>query len=147
MTADPRAAASAPPPLHLRWSAIGLVVVGGALGTLARYGVSAVLPEWGGMPVPVFLINVMGAFVLGWLLEALARSGPDTGVRRVLRLFAGTGILGGFTTYSTFAVGADGLFATAHPALGIAYAVATVLVGAAASFAGIVVGTRTRARG
>ncbi|QAY61727.1 CrcB family protein [Microbacterium protaetiae] len=135
-------------PVHLRWSSVGLVVVGGFLGTLARYLLSITLPEWGGMPWPIFLINVVGAFILGWLLEFLARGGPDAGRRRAMRLFAGTGVLGGFTTYSTFAVGTDGLFVTGDVWPGIVYAVATVLVGAAASIAGILLGARSsRARG
>jgi CrcB protein len=137
---------SAHRPLHLRWQAIALVIAGGAVGTLIRYVLLLVLPEWGGMPWPVFLINLAGAFILGWLLEALARRGPDAGRRRVVRLFAGTGMLGGFTTYSTFAVGADGLFLTDAPWVGIAYAVATVLVGAAASIAGIVLAARRGVR-
>jgi len=133
-------------PVHLRWSAIGLVTAGGAIGTLARYLVSLLVPEWGGMPVPILIINVVGAFLLGWLLTSLARGGADTGRRRMLRLFAGTGILGGFTTYSTFAVGADGLLAADRPWIGIAYAVATVVVGAAASVAGIALGARRGVR-
>lgn len=137
---------SAHRPLHLRWQAIALVIAGGAVGTLIRYVLLLVLPEWGGMPWPVFLINLAGAFILGWLLEALARRGPDAGRRRVVRLFAGTGMLGGFTTYSTFAVGTDGLFLTDAPWVGIAYAVATVLVGAAASIAGIVLAARRGVR-
>ncbi|WEG08709.1 CrcB family protein [Microbacterium horticulturae] len=135
-------------PLHLRWSSVGLVVAGGFIGTLARYLLSIALPEWGGMPWPILLINVVGAFLLGWLLAALARRGPDVGRRRAVRLFAGTGVLGGFTTYSTFAVGTDGLFVTGDVWPGVLYAVATVLVGAAASLAGILLGARdTRARG
>lgn len=137
---------SAHRPLHLRWQAIALVIAGGAVGTLIRYVLLLVLPEWGGMPWPVFLINLAGAFILGWLLEALARRGPDAGRRRVVRLFAGTGMLGGFTTYSTFAVGTDGLLLTDAPWVGIAYAVATVLVGAAASIAGIVLAARRGVR-
>ncbi|WP_417564018.1 fluoride efflux transporter FluC [Microbacterium sp.] len=132
--------------MHLRWSAIGLVVAGGALGTLARYTLSLVLPEWGGMPWPIFLVNIAGAFLLGWLLEALVRAGPDTGRRRAVRLFAGTGALGGFTTYSTFAVGADGLFTAGATWGGIGYAVATVVVGAAASLAGIALAARSGVR-
>ena len=57
---------------------------------------------------------VAGAFLLGWLLEALSRGGPDEGRRRAIRLFVGTGIMGGYTTYSSFAVDTDGLIATAH---------------------------------
>jgi len=129
-------------PLHLRWSALALVAGGGAAGTLARYAIGVAVPPWRGLPVAVFTINVVGAFGLGLLLAVLARGGPDAGIRRRLRLLLGTGVLGGFTTYSTFAVGADGLFVAAHPWQGALYAVATVVVGAAASLAGIALGTR-----
>jgi fluoride exporter len=127
-------------PLHLRWSAIGLVVAGGTIGTFIRYAVAQAIPEWGGIPVAIFLINITGAFLLGWLLEALVRGGPDQGRRRTLRLFAGTGILGGYTTYSTFAVDTDGLLMGAQFGASALYGLATVLVGAAASVAGIALG-------
>ena len=127
-------------PLHLRWEAIGLVVAGGAVGTLLRSLLALVVPAWGGMPLGIFIINVTGAFVLGWLLEALTRSGPDTGGRRTARLLVGTGVLGGYTTYSTFAVGTDGLLLTSQVAVGALYGLATVVVGAAASVAGVAAG-------
>lgn len=128
-------------PLHLRWSALALVAGGGAVGTLARYALSAGIPPLAGWPAAVFTINVGGAFLLGLLLAVLSR-GPDDGMRRRMRLLLGTGVLGGFTTYSTFAVGADGLFVAAHPWQGVLYAVATVVVGTAASLAGIALGAR-----
>ena len=59
-----------------------------------------------------------------------------------MRLFAGTGILGGFTTYSAFAVDADGLIVADRLGAGLLYAVATILVGALASVAGIALGAR-----
>ncbi len=127
--------------MHLRWSALALVAAGGAVGTLARYALSAAVPVLWGMPAAVFAINVVGAFLLGLLLAVLAR-GADDGIRRRLRLLLGTGVLGGFTTYSTFAVGADGLFVSARPWQGVLYALATVVVGAAASLAGIALGAR-----
>ncbi|GAA3755033.1 hypothetical protein GCM10022240_05050 [Microbacterium kribbense] len=130
--------------MHLRWSSVGLVFVGGTLGTGARYLISLAVPDPLGMPLPIFVINIVGAFLLGALLTALARSGPDRGIRRALRLFAGTGMLGGFTTYSTFAVGADGLFAADRPWVGVLYAVASVVVGAAASLAGVALGSGRR---
>jgi fluoride exporter len=133
-------AGAAARPVHLRWSAIGLVVAGGTIGTLLRYVLAQVVPSWGGIPVAIFLINVTGAFLLGWLLEALVRGGPDHGRRRSLRLFAGTGILGGYTTYSTFAVDTDGLLLGAQFGASALYGLATVLVGAAASVAGIALG-------
>jgi CrcB protein len=135
-------------PLHLRWTAIGLVVLGGAAGTLLRYLLSLTIPAWHGLPLGIFVINVTGAFALGWLLEALARSGPDEGRRRTARLLVGTGVLGGYTTYSTFAVDTDGLLLAAQVGPSALYGLATVLVGAAASVAGIAVGAAwSRRRG
>lgn len=130
-----------PRPLHLRWRNIGLVFLGGTLGTAARYLLSTVIPAWQGIPIGTFVINVVGAFVLGVLLEALTRRGPDDGMRRDLRLLVGTGVLGGFTTYSSFAVDADGLL-TSHLLWGsLLYSAATLLIGAAASVAGITIAT------
>jgi fluoride exporter len=129
--------ARTPVPVHLHWRSVLLVFVGGAIGTTVRYLLSAAVPSVGGIPLAILAINVTGAFVLGWLLEALALRGPDAGRRRDLRLFAGTGILGGYTTYSSFAVDTDGLFAAHDPVGGIGYAVATIAIGALASVAGI----------
>ncbi|WP_431219652.1 fluoride efflux transporter FluC [Leifsonia xyli] len=78
-----------------------------------------------------------GAFILGWLLQTLALQGPDEGARRDVRLFAGTGILGGYTTYSSLAVDTDGLIAAQSVGLSVLYATATIVIGAAASVAGI----------
>ncbi len=147
---DPRA--RAPRPIHLHWKYIGLVFAGGAIGTCIRYLLSTVVPMWNGLPVATFAINVTGAFLLGWLLETLSRGGPDQGARRAIRLFVGTGILGGYTTYSSFVVDTDGLIASAQLGNSIFYGLATVLVGAAASTAGILLGAalhraRTRRTG
>lgn len=84
---------------------LGLVFVGGVCGTFVRAELSNRFPAaadaW---PWTTFWINVSGAFVLGLLLGVLARLGDDTGWRRRARLGLGTGALGGYTTYSTFAV-------------------------------------------
>ncbi|MFF2050783.1 fluoride efflux transporter FluC [Leifsonia sp. NPDC058194] len=129
-----------PVPVHLHWRSVLLVFVGGAVGTTVRYLISSAVPPVLGLPLATFGINVVGAFVLGWLLEALALRGPDEGRRRSLRLFVGTGILGGFTTYSAFAVDTDGLIVAQNLGGSIVYAVATIAVGALASIAGIAVG-------
>lgn len=133
-------------PLHLRWTAIGQVVLGGAVGTLLRYLLSLSIPAVNGVPLGIFVINVTGAFALGWLLEALSRGGPDEGGRRMARLLLGTGVLGGYTTYSTFAVDTDGLLLASQFGLSALYGLATVLVGAAASVAGIAVGAAVSRR-
>ncbi|MDN4613581.1 CrcB family protein [Leifsonia sp. F6_8S_P_1B] len=123
--------------MHLHWRSVLLVFVGGAIGTTVRYLLSLAVPPVLGLPLITLVINVTGAFVLGWLLEALALRGPDEGRRRDLRLFAGTGILGGYTTYSAFAVDTDGLLVAANVGGGLLYAAATIVIGAAATVAGI----------
>jgi fluoride exporter len=128
-------------PLHLQPSALALVFAGGVVGTLARYGVEVAVPfrspDW---PVATFLVNLIGAFLLGLVLENLMRRGPDVGARRRARLLAGTGFCGAFTTYSTFALETVLLTRDGHPAMALAYTMSTVALGALAAWAGIVVG-------
>jgi len=88
--------------------------------------------------VTILLINVVGAFALGLLLESLVRRGPDAGRRRDLRLLVGTGVLGGFTTYSALAVDTATLLGDALP-IAINYGVGSVVLGAVASWVGITV--------
>lgn len=135
-------------PAHLRPGLLAVVLAGGTLGTAAREGLSLAFPATGGVAWVIVGINVLGAFLLGLLLEALARRGPDAGRRRLLRLGLGTGVLGGFTTYSTFAVATAGLLGAGRPLLALAYVAATLLLGAVASLAGIMTGAAlTRRRG
>lgn len=132
-----RDAAGRSRPVHLSWQNVALVAVGGAAGTGLRYLITVLVPPLLGIPVAIFATNVVGAFLLGLLLELLTERGPDVGWSRRLRLGVGTGVLGGFTTYSalatdTFTVAVD------HLGRAAGYALATVLVGAVASTAGIV---------
>lgn len=127
-----------PLPVHLSPSAIGLVFVGGSLGVLARAGLDHAFPTGTGFPTATFAINLVGALALAVLIETLTLRGPDAGHRRVLRLALGTGILGGFTTYSALAVQTDGLLRSGHAAMALAYGVATVAFGLIASIIGIV---------
>lgn len=121
---------------HQSWTSIGIVAAGGAVGTGLRYLITVSMPKWTGISLATFGINVVGAFLLGVLLEMLAHRGPDAGRSRRIRLGLGTGGLGGFTTYSALATDTVTLGIT-HPGLAIAYALATVTIGAAASMAGI----------
>ena len=132
--------------MHLRWRYIGLVAIGGTLGTAAREALSLLIPATGAFPVSIFLINITGAFALGFLLEYLLRAGPDEGRRRRLRLLVGTGFMGGYTTYSTLAVGVADALAGGEAALGILYGIVSVIVGIAAGFAGIALGAGTHRR-
>jgi len=109
-----------------------LVFVGGAVGA----GIRIVLGQWWGsgstFPWPTFVINITGAVLLGALYGLTGPSSPP-GVGQ-LRLVLGTGLLGGYTTYSTFAVGSDGLILSDHLLLGVLYAIPTVALGAAGAF-------------
>lgn len=127
------------------WSGVGLVALGGTVGTGSRYLLSSLLPHPAGVPVGTLAINVVGAFLLAWLLERLADHRVDAGWSRRIRLGVGTGVLGGFTTYSALA--ADTVLVwSQHPGLALAYALGTVVVGGLASVAGIGVGRSVRRR-
>jgi CrcB protein len=131
-------------PVHLHWRYIALVALGGAFGTAGREGLTLAIPSLGAFPLATFAVNLTGAFLLGFLLEALTRRGPDNGGRRTLRLLLGTGFLGGFTTYSTLATDTVLVLAADNTAIALAYSLGTVAVGAVASWAGIAVAAGRR---
>jgi fluoride exporter len=130
-----------PRPVHLRAGAILLVGVGGAAGTAARYATALGFEAAGvtEFPVATLAVNLLGAFLLGVLLEALARRGPDEGGRLAVRLLLGTGVMGGFTTYSTFALDALTELASGRVGEASAYVLLTLLGGALAAALGILV--------
>ncbi len=132
------AAIAAPRPLYTRPSYLAVLVLGGALGTLVRYLVQHAAPappgEW---PWATFTVNVVGSFILGALLTALARSGPDRGWRRRARIGAGTGFCGGLTTYSSFVVEIDSLLREGWATTAISYAIVSVGVGVGAALVGV----------
>jgi CrcB protein len=106
-----------------------LVALGGALGSAARYGLGLAWPTpEHGFPWATFVINVVGCLAIGVLY------GVDR--RPAVRLFAGTGVLGGFTTFSAYAVQADGLWRADRPEIAIAYVAGTVAAALAAAWLG-----------
>lgn len=122
-----------PVPLPL----LGAIFAGGAVGTAARAWLQGAVPAApGAWPWATWGINVAGALLLGVLLETLAASGPDVGWRRAVRLGVGTGMLGGFTTYSAFALDIEQLLRAGAWWLGLGYAVGTLVAGVAAAAAG-----------
>lgn len=129
-------------PLHLTPTALGLVAAGGMVGTAARYAITLLLQSRHGWPIATLSVNLVGAFVLGLLLEALARRGPGRGARRRVRLVVGTGFCGAFTTYSALAVDVDLLLRAGQTATAVAYGLTTVIVGFAVCALGIWIGAR-----
>ncbi len=112
-----------------------LAALGGATGALARAGVAELLPRGpAGWPWGTFVVNLTGCLLLGALLAVLATRRPD-GER--LQVFLGTGVLGGFTTYSAFALEVTDLVAGGRPAIAVGYVVASVLGGVLAVAAGV----------
>lgn len=110
------------------------VGIGASIGTLIRAILEESFPHSpGGWPMATFLINLFGSLILGVLLTALAHSGEDTGWRRTTRLTTGTGVIGGFTTYSTFILE---IYKLQLPVC-LAYAMVSVIAGVACAGAGI----------
>jgi CrcB protein len=111
---------------------------GGVLGALARWSISRALPSpAGGWPWATWAVNVTGCALIGVLLAVLlARYATSPW----LRPFLATGVLGGYTTYSTFAVETIALVDAGRPALAVGYVVASVLGGVLAVVAGLLVG-------
>ena len=119
------------------WQALTLIALGGAVGTTLRYLISNAIPAVDGLRTGIFVVNVSGAFLIGVLIESLALRGDDTGRRRHLRLLLGTGVLGGYTTYSALALDAASLLDVNRVLVSIGYGVATVVAGGLATWLGI----------
>jgi fluoride exporter len=118
------------------------VAAGGFVGTAARYGLTLLEPARSGTwPWPTFIANLAGAFVLGALLQGLARSGPDAGWRQRIRLLLGTGFCGALTTYSTLATEADLLVRSHDRWLALGYLGTTLVGGLVATVGGVAAAT------
>lgn len=133
-------------PVHLRLPYLGLALLGGTAGTAAREALGLLLPPGSGIPFSILTVNVIGAFFLGLLLDALARRGPDEGRRRRMRILVGTGFMGGFTTYSALATDTAVLIGDEAPSIGLVYAIVTVVIGGLATWAGIATATLAHSR-
>ncbi len=115
--------------------AYGAAAFGGGLGALARWGIAEALPrDPGGWPWATLLVNVLGCLVLGVLIGRVFDRYPASSS---LRPLLGTGVLGGFTTYSAFAVETVQLTDAGRPGVAAAYVLASVAGGVAASALGL----------
>ena len=113
-----------------------LVALGGALGSMLRYGVGrwAIAITGPGFPFGTFAVNIIGGFAM-WLLAGwLARTGAGA---EDLRLLLGVGVMGGFTTFSAFSLEVYNMITQAEIALAAAYGVSSVAGSVLAVLAGV----------
>ncbi len=112
------------------------VAVGGALGTWVRYETVLALPASGAaFPWAIFLVNVVGAFILGATMTLVLEHFPPT---RYVRPFVGIGFCGGLTTFSTWMVDVTQLGDAGHAGTAVLDLVATTLVGLTSLVVGVV---------
>lgn len=106
--------------------AIGLVAAGGAAGTVARAAVEqAAQVGPSGFPWATLVVNLGGCFLLGLVIGASERAASSG----YMRLLLGTGLCGGFTTFSTLAVEGVSLIRAGRVGVAVAYAVVSVTAG------------------
>ena len=113
-----------------------LIALGGAAGTLARYGTHVVargVSERSNFPIATLVVNLAGCLLIGFLQGLLVER---LNVREEFRLAIVVGFLGGFTTFSTFGWDTAALFRDGHVARAALYLVASNVIGIVFVFAG-----------
>ena len=113
-----------------------LVAIGGAVGSVARHlvGVASLRLFGPAFPFGTLIVNLVGAFVMGVFVELLARR---FGASNDLRLLIATGVLGGFTTFSSFALDTAALWERGEVISSFVYVATTLVLGLAALFLGL----------
>lgn len=127
------------------WKVIAIALAGGA-GTALRHGVNVGMVRWLGpsFPWPTLTVNIVGSLLLGVVME-LAGDREIAGVQA--KLVLGTGLLGGFTTYSSFNLETLRLFEQGAYGRASIYLGATLIVCLLAGAAGIALGRWLRSAG
>jgi CrcB protein len=126
------------------WSVLAVISLGGALGAVARYGIGVAFPVTSpGFPWPTLLINVVGCLLIGVLMVFVTEVWTD---RPLARPFLGVGVLGGFTTFSTYVVDIQRLVRADAIGTALAYLGATLVLALVATWLGLVTTRRLVAR-
>ena len=117
-----------------------LVIIGGGIGAGFRYQIGGVALRLLGptFPYGTLTINILGGFMMGVLAGLLTKPpllGPDG---EPLRLFLGVGVLGGFTTFSTFSLESVNMLNRGQPIMAASYALASVIGSVLALYAGLI---------
>jgi CrcB protein len=130
--------------LRNRWDILAVIAAGGAVGSLGRWGLTLALPHpTGTFPWATFTANVTGCFLLGVLMVLVIDVWPPS---RYVRPFLGVGVLGGYTTFSTYMLDTRSLLVSGRAALAGAYVFGSLAAGLAAVWIGVTA-TRLFARG
>ncbi len=116
-----------------------LVALGGATGSVLRYLATVVATRWLGpdWPYGTVFVNITGSFLMGLVVEAIARR---FGASNELRLLVATGILGGYTTFSSFSLDASMLWERGDGLMSLGYVLLSVGLGICALSAGLALG-------
>lgn len=113
-----------------QWDLVAVAAVGGVLGAEARYGIGLAVPHGSRqLPWSTVIVNASGCLLIGALMVVLLEL---TSPHRLVRPFLGVGVLGGYTTYSTFTVDVQRLVVDHRPLLALGYIIVTLLACAAA---------------
>jgi CrcB protein len=121
--------------LRDRWDILLVIAAGGSLGSLARWALTTTFPyEQGGFAWATAVENVTGAFVLGVLMVFILDVWPTT---RYARPFLGVGVLGGYTTFSTYMLDTRVMLAEGHVPAALAYLFGTLVTGLLAVWLGV----------
>jgi CrcB protein len=123
---------------------LAAVFAGGAIGTLTRAGLETLAaPDPDRWPWPTFIVNIVGAFLLGYFVTRLLERLPTSSYRRPL---LGTGLCGGLTTFSTMQVETVKMLEHHHYALAFGYTVASITAGLIAVYLATAMTRRVRVR-
>lgn len=116
-----------------------LVGAGGAIGSVARYvaGIAIVRLAGIGFPFNTLFVNVVGSFVMGLLIAALMKIDLPHAVATDVRLFVAVGVLGGFTTFSSFSADVAALWERGAHGVGALYVFVSVALSITAVFLGL----------
>ncbi|MBV9272174.1 MAG: fluoride efflux transporter CrcB [Candidatus Eremiobacteraeota bacterium] len=120
--------------------ALFVVLLGGGIGSIARYAVGYWMTQrfGAGLPLGTFAVNMSGCLIIG-LVGELAQT-RAWGVTPLVRIFLMVGVLGGYTTFSSFAYELFTMTSERFPLAALIYASASVVLGFAAAYAGVVLG-------
>ncbi|WP_329615277.1 fluoride efflux transporter CrcB [Streptomyces brevispora] len=122
-------------PPNPQTAVVAVIAVGGAAGASARYAASLLWPTaTDGFPWTTLLVNVIGCAVIGVFMVVISEVWA---AHRLVRPFFGTGVLGGFTTFSTYAVDIERLIDGGRARSGLAYLGLTLLAALAAVWSAV----------